>query len=165
MKKTMMGWVVTALAVVAAFSLPSDLQSQVTPGAQRAAELESEASRLWNQRSQWAYAADLYMAAVQLRSHEDPQAQEDLWLAANLGYEAGDAEGAIAALESAASRALAGHDVVRAADMFADAAWVARKAGLEEEHRRLGRRAAALADSSELTTFERNEIMSRFEGR
>ena len=163
MRKTMMGWVIT-LVMTAAVAVPSDVQSQSSPGAQRAAELESEASRLHNQPRRWAYAADLYLAAVQLREDEDPQAQENLVLAANLGYQTGDVAGTIAALESAASRTLASGDVVRAADIFADAAWVAQKAGLRIEQRRLTHRVAELADSSELTGAERNQILSRFEG-
>ena len=161
----MMGWVVTTLAITAVFAVPSDVESQSSPGAMRAAQLESEASRLHGQRQQWAYAADLYLAAVQLREDGDPQAQADLLLAANLGYESGDAAGTIAALESAASRTLASGDVVRAADIFTDAAWVAHKAGLRTEQRRLTRKVAELADSSELSDAERDQIFARFEER
>ena len=163
MKKTMMGWVVTTLVLAAALALPSDVRSQSSPGTVRAAELESEASRLHNQPDRWAYAADLYLAAVQLREDEDPQAQENLLMVANLSYETGSTAVAIAALESAGSRALASGDVVRAASIFTDAAWVADKAGLRSDHRRLGSRAVRLADSSELTRAERNQILSRFQ--
>ena len=162
-RKTMMGWVVTTLALTAVLAIPSDGQSQSSPGTQRAAELESEASGLHNQRGRWAYAADLYLAAVQLREEQDPQAQQDLLIVAQLSFDGGDMAGAIAALESAASRALASGDVVRAAGIFTDAAWVADKAGLSSDHRRLGSRAVRLADSSELTRAERNEILSRFQ--
>ncbi len=165
MRKTMMGWVVTTLAMTAVLAVPSDAQSQLSPGALRAAELESEASRLHNQRDRWAYAAALYMAAVQLREEDDPQAQEDLWLAANLGYETSNTAGTIAALESAGSRALASGDIVRAADMFADAAWAAQKAGLTIDRRRLTVKSIELAESSELTRAERRQILSRFRGR
>lgn len=165
MTKTMMGWVVTALATAAVLVVPSNAQSQSSPGAVRAAELEFEASRLHGQRHQWAYAADLYLAAVQLREDGDPRAQEDLLLAANLGYETGDAAGTISALESAATRTLASGDVVRAADIFADAAWVAHKAGLRTEQRRLTHKVAELAGSSELSEAQRDQIMARFEQR
>ena len=74
-------------------------------------------------------------------------------------------KGAIAALESAGSRALASGDVVRAAEIFADAAWVARKAELRIDQRRLGSRVSELAESSELTRAERNQILSAFRGR
>ncbi len=163
-RKTMMGWVVTTLALTAVLAIPSDGQSQSSPGTQRAAELESEASELHDQRDRWAYAADLYLAAVQLREDEDPQAQENLLMVANLSYETGNTARAIAALESAASRVLASGDVVRAAGIFTDAAWVANKAGLRTDQRRLASRAVELADSSELTVAERNRILSRFRG-
>ncbi len=68
-------------------------------------------------------------------------------------------KGAIAALESAGSRALASGDVVQAADMFADAARVAKKAGLRIEQRRLSSRVGELAYSSVLTRAERNQIL------
>ncbi len=71
----------------------------------------------------------------------------------------------IAALESAGSRALGSGDVVRAADMFAHAAWVAKKAGLRIDQRRLSSWVAELAESSELTTAERRQILWRFGGR
>ena len=164
MGKTMMGWVVTTLVVAAVLSVPSDVQSQSSPGALKAAELESEASSFHNQPSRWAYAADLYLAAVQLRADEDPQAQANLVLAANLSYETGDPTGAIAALESAGSRALAGGDIVRAAGIFTDAAWVANKARLRIDQRRLSLKVVELADSSELTRAERNQILSRLSG-
>ncbi len=68
-------------------------------------------------------------------------------------------KGAIAALESAGSRALASGDVVRAADLFADAARVAKNAGLRIDQRRLSSRVGELAYSSELTRAERNLIL------
>ncbi len=163
MRKTI-GWMVITLAMTAVLAVPSDVQSQSSPGALKAAELESEASGLHGQRDQWAYAADLYLAAVQLREHTDPQAQRDLAIAANLKLQTGNPTGAIAALESAASRALASGDVAQAADIFTDAAWVADQAGLKIEHERLASKAVELADSSELTFAERSQILSRFRG-
>ncbi len=164
MRKTMMGWVLTTLAVAAVLAGPSDARSQTSPGAQWATELEAEASRLSDRLDQWAYAADLYLAAAQLREDEDPQAQEDLLLAAHLSFDTGDKAGALAALESAASRVLASGDVVRAAGIFTDAAWVANKAGLRTDQRRLSSRVVKLADSSELTRAERSQILSRLRG-
>ena len=164
MRKTMIGWVVTTLAVTAVIAIPSDAQSQSSPGVERAAELEFEAAMLSGQRDQWAYVADLYLAAVQLREEQDPQAQEDLLIVANLSYEIGNVEGAIAALESAASRAFAGGEVVRAAGIFTDAAWVANKAGRRIDQRRLASRVTQLADSSDLTRAERRQILSRLTG-
>ena len=165
MRKTMITWVVTTLALTAVLTMPADAQSQASPDIRRAVELESEASSLHDQRDRWAYAADLYLAAVQLREDEDPQAQEDLLLAASLSFNTGDKAGAMRALESAGSRALATGCVVRAADMFTDAAWVAEKAGLRFDHRRLSSKVIELADSPELTRAERSQILSRLRGR
>ncbi len=171
MKKTMMGWaVVVTLALTAVLAVPSDVRSQFSAGALRAAELESEALSLHNQPDRWAYASALYMAAAQLRAVDDPQAQVDLLLAANLVYETGNAEtgnaaGPFAALESAGDRALVSGDIVRAADMFADAAWVAQKADLRSEQRRLTVKSIELAESSEITRAERRRILGRFRGR
>jgi hypothetical protein len=162
-----MGWVVTSFALAAAvFAVPSDVQSQSSPASaiQRAVELESEASGLQNQRDQWEYAAVLYMAAVQLREEGDPQAQADLLIVANLSYETGNTAGALAALETAGARALASGDVVGAANIFTDAAWVASKAGLRIDKRRLSTRVTQLANSSEISRTERNQILSRFQG-
>ncbi len=165
MRKTMIAWVVTTLALTAVLAMPSDAQSQASSNTLRAVELESEASSLLDQRDRWAYAADLYLAAVQLREDEDPQAQEDLLLAASLSFDTGDKARAMGALESAGSRALASGCVVRAADMFTDAAWVAEKAGLRFDHRRLSSKVIELADSPELTRAERSQILSRLRGR
>ena len=128
MRKTIMGWVVTTLALTAVLAVPSDGQSQASQGTHMAVALE------------------------------------DLLIVANLKYGTGDTKGAMAALESAGSRALGSGDAVRAADMFADAAWVAKKAGLRIDQRRLSSRVGELADSSELTRAERNQILSRFRG-
>ena len=163
MRKTMMGWVVTTVAVAAVFSVPSDARSQSSDDAGRAARLESEASRFLDQPEQWAYAANLYWAAAQLRADGDPQVQEDLKIAANLVFETGDAAGAITALESGASRALASGNFVQAVNMFADAAWVAQKSELKAEEHRLVVKVAELAQSSDLTRSERTQIESRIQ--
>lgn len=164
MRKTMMGWVVATFAVATVLAVPSDVRSQSSLGIQKAAELEAEASQLHDQPDRWAYAAGLYLAAVQLRQEKDPQAQEDLLMVANLSFETGNAVGAIAALESAGSRALASGDVARAAEILTDAVWVAKKAGLKSDQSRLSFRVAELARSSELTGAETRQILSRFQG-
>jgi hypothetical protein len=127
-----------------------------------AAHIEAEASKLHNQSHQWADAADLYVAAAQLRADDDPQAQEDLFVAANLFNTIGDVTGAIAALESAGSRAEANGDIVRAVEMFAVASSVAQEAGLKSEYRRLGYKSAELVGSRKLSNTERTQILRRF---
>ncbi len=68
MKKTMMGWVVTAFALATVLVIPADGQSQTSENIQRAIELESEASRFLDQPDRWANAANIYWAAAQLRA-------------------------------------------------------------------------------------------------
>lgn len=145
---TRMGWVVGALVGVAVAGAPVQAQSAVPSGAELAAELEAEATRLHAMPGRWADAASLYVAAAQLRQHEDPQARQDLFLAANLYYQAGDKSAAMSALESAGTRAVASGDPALAAQMFANAALVAEEVGLTNEGRRLRSRASDLAYAS-----------------
>lgn len=74
------------------------------------------------------------------------------------------ASGAIAALESAGSRAAASGDYGQALVMFVDGASVARKAGLRSDTRRLDNKSAELIDSGDLTSVEREQIFSRLQG-
>jgi len=115
---------------------------------ERATQLEAEAARLHVLANRWAEAASLYVAAAQLRQREDPQARQNLFLAANLRYQVGDRAGAVAALESAGSRALSAGDSVFATEMFANAASIAQEAGLVEQERTLRSRVAGLAGAS-----------------
>ena len=164
MRKTMMGWVGATVAVATVFIVPSAGWSQASPGAERAAELEFEASELLDQQQHWAAAVDLYLAAVQLRDRKDPKAQEDLLIVANLNYETGNTAGAIAALESASSRVLARGDVMGAASILTDAVWVAQRERLQTDQRRLTLAVAEMVNSSELSRAEKNQILSRFRG-
>jgi hypothetical protein len=120
----------------------------VTADPERAAELEAEAARLQVLANRWADAASLYVAAAQLRQREDPQARQNLFLAANLSYQVGDHASAVAALESAGSRALSAGDSVFATEMFANAASIAEEAGLVEQGRMLRSRVAGLGGAS-----------------
>lgn len=164
MRTKMMGRAVTSLAVAALLAAPSAVQSQQSPGAQRASELEAEAAELHDQPDRWVDAANLYLAAAQLRQHEDPQAQKDLFLAANLSYQTGHTAGAIAAMESAGSRARSSGNAVDAAVMFARAAWIAQEAGLRRDERRLKDRVVELANAADLTRAERSAILARISG-
>jgi hypothetical protein len=129
-----------------------------------AVHIEAEASKLHDQSDQWADAADLYVAAAQLREDDDPQGQTDLFIAANLRNAIGDAAGAIAALESSGSRAAASGDYGQALAMFVDGASVARKAGLRSDKRRLDNKSAELIGSRDLTNVERDLIFQRLQG-
>ena len=141
-----MGWVVSTLGLAVALA-PAEARSQSADPV-RAAQIEAEAERLHERPGSWADAASLYLAAAALRQHEDPQARQDLFLAANLQYQLGDLPAAVAALESAGTRALSGGDSVFATQMFANAAVIADEAGLGDHERRLRSRVADLAGAA-----------------
>jgi hypothetical protein len=144
MGKTM-GWVVTAMVAVTVAAAPAKAQSEPISGTDLAIQLEAEAARLQMTSDGWADAAGLYVAAAGHRQHEDPQARQNLFAAANLYYQVGDVTRAMSALESAGTRALASGDSVLAVQMFANAAVIAGEAGMRNEERRFRSRVSDLA--------------------
>jgi hypothetical protein len=144
-------YVRASLTLVLGLALLAPLGAQtpdVVVDPERATQLEAEAARLQVLANRWADAASLYVAAAELRQEEDPQARQNLFLAANLRYQVGDHAGAVAALESAGSRSLSAGDSVFATEMFANAASIAEEAGLVEQERTLRSRVAGLAGAS-----------------
>lgn len=83
------------------------------------------------------------------RQHEDPQARQDLFLAANLAYQIGDLPTAVDALESAGTRAMSAGDAILTTQMYAHAGQIAKKAGLDDHERRLRTRVANLATAAD----------------
>ena len=140
-----MGSMFACVGLALALAAPSDARSQSSADPERAAQIEAEAARLHEQPARWADAMSLYLSAAQLRQHEDPQARQDLFLAANLAYQLGDLPTAVEALESAGTRAASGGDAVFATQMFANAAVIAEEAGMVDHERRLRTRVADLA--------------------
>lgn len=151
MKRTMR-WTIAMAVATALGAAHGGAQSPVQSPTEMAAETEAAASTLHDRPDRWADAATLYVAAAGLRDNGDPWVQKDLFLAANLSLESGDVAGAINALESAGSRALANGDRLLGREMFANAALVARRAGLGREYRRLRSRTneAAAPEASDL---------------
>ena len=137
-----------SLALAAASAVPVATRAQSVADPERAALLEAEAARLHELPSRWADAASLYRAAAALRQTEDPQARQDLFIAANLSYQLGDRPSAVTALESAGTRALSAGDSVFATEMFANAASIAEEAGMVAYERRLRSRVADLAGAT-----------------
>jgi hypothetical protein len=105
----------------------------------------------------------LYRAAAQLREDGDPQAVHDMVYAGRLAYYLRDLPAAMRDLESAAIHAMAGGDVIRAANIYTDAAWVAGKAGKTRDQRALAARAHRLANSPLLTDGDRAQVLDRFD--
>lgn len=150
MSATTRTYVVAALSLIlaGALAVPTAILAQSVADPERAALLEAEAARLHQLPNRWADAASLYRAAADLRQREDPQARQDLFVAANLSYQLGDRPAAVTALESAGSRALSAGDSVFATEMFANAAGIAQEAGMVEHERRLRSRVADLAGAT-----------------
>lgn len=139
------GWVITGMAVATVAAAPLRAQMAPISGTELAIALEAEALRLQQSARGWADAADLFMAAAGHRQHEDPQARQDLFMAANLYHQVGNVPRAIMALESAGVRAMSSGDAVLAVQMFGNAAEIAGQAGLFNEERRLRTRATDVA--------------------
>lgn len=139
--------VVIGVALALAFARPMEASSQVPPTSQMAEELETAARALHHRADRWSEAARLYVVAADLRQSEDPEARKDLFKAASLYYATGRTVEAVAALESAGTRTLAGGDAAEARRMFDRAAWVARDAGLVAHERRLAGRADRVGDA------------------
>jgi len=138
----MRGLTTAAIVTSAVAAAPAGAQTEPISGTDLAIELEREAARLQMTSEGWADAASLYVAAAGHRQHEDPQARQNLFLAANLYHQVGDLASAISALESAGVRALSSGDSVLAAQMFGNAAQIAGEAGMRNDERRLRVRAA-----------------------
>ena len=139
---------IVSVALALVFARPMEASPQVPPTSQMASELEEAAGALHHRADRWDEAARLYQVAADLRQQEDPEARRDLFKAASLYYAKGRRAEAVAALESAAARALSSGDAADARRMFDRAAWVARSAGLTRHERRLIDRATRAADAS-----------------
>jgi hypothetical protein len=144
-----MGTFVSGLSLALALFTPADGHTQAVADPASAELLEAEAARIQDQRSRWADAVSLYRSAAALRQQEDPQARQDLFLAANLAYQLGDLATAVDALESAGTRAVAAGDALFATQMFANAAQIAEEAGMTDQERRLRTRVADLASAAD----------------
>lgn len=144
-----MGTSVSIIGLALTLVAPADVRTQTVADPDRAAVLEAEAARLHEQPTRWADVVSLYLSAAGLRQHEDPQARQDLFLAANLAYQLGDLPTAIEALESAGTRAMSAGDALFATQMFANAAQIADQAGLVDHERRLRTRVADLATAAD----------------
>jgi len=142
----MFGVVALAVALALVFARPMEASPQEPATAQMASDLEAAAGELHTQADRWDAAARLYVVAADLRQQEDPEARKDLFKAASLYFALGRPLDALAALESAASRALTGGAFVEARWMLDRAAWVARSAGLTLRERRLTDRATQVAE-------------------
>ena len=97
-----------------------------------------------------------------MRPSDDSTGYRCLTTAAHLSYGAGDLSSAESDMTAAAAQAMARGDVEKAAQAYADAAWVANERKRPEQARTLARQAEALASSPLLSVPQRNGILRRF---
>ena len=134
------------------------------PASVRAAELHTRAVELHADPSRAFEAARLHIAAAQLRTPSDPEGVHDLALAAHMYSYAKRPLEAKRTMERAAERALAMGDVLRAAQAYVDATFMADIQQNRVEVTRLGRRALLLAGSPLLDSQQQSAITRRLRG-
>jgi hypothetical protein len=127
----------------------------------RAMALESEANSRLVQLNGYARTASLFERAARLRPDEDPQRIEDLRMAGLLYRNAGRHDTARRILEAGAKGAMQYGNIVSAAHMLIDAAWIARVQGDVEALRRLTRKADCLSRSQHITVADAAGIRQR----
>jgi hypothetical protein len=111
---------------------------------------------------QWRQAAVLHRQSAAMRQPDDSMGYRCLTTAARLSYGLNDAASAESDMAAAAAQAMARGDVEKAAQAYADAAWLASERNHPEQARTLARQAEVLASSPLLSAPQRNGILRRF---
>lgn len=124
-------------------------------------KVAAQADLLRADMSEWKQAARLYRKAASLRDISDPAGVDNLSEAGRLSYYKGSKSQAVRDFEAAGDRALMIGDVLRAAENFADASWVAAEAGYTARALNLHERAQLLSQSPLLSAEDRVELQDR----
>jgi hypothetical protein len=109
----------------------------------------------------WEAAAAFYTEAATIRGFGDEGAIDDLATAAALHYYRGDRAGALSIMTGAARQAVASGHVLKAAESYVDAAWIALELGLTPTVREFAYSATLLARSPHLSDVESYSILER----
>ncbi len=117
--------------------------------------------QLYASPGRYEEAAALYLESARLRPADDPQAIECFAMAARLLYYDGQLLRARSTMQMAAERALATGDVVRAANFYIDAAFIALEHRKTDAAWALVQRAEQLSSSPLLEAGERSAIERR----
>lgn len=148
-----------------AFRLPTPAnvtaQRAVTDSLAHADSIRQHAIELQAAPATFYQAALAYKDAARYRAATDPTAVGDLILAGHLLNAAGQPQEALATLEEGAERARSLGDVVRAAKVYLDAAFVADALDRGDDVQRLGTSAEMLASSPLLSDEQRKDILRR----
>ncbi len=158
--------ILVSAAVMATLALPPAAFSQyrlptITTVA-RADSLHASAMAMVQNTNRWREAARLHREAAALRTPEDSLGYRCLTAAGNLSFGSNDLASAQSDMAAAAAQALARGDVEKAAQAYADAAWLANERRHPEEARTLASQAEVLASSPLLSGPQRNGILRRF---
>jgi len=156
--------VVFGMAMAVMVGTPGSARAQsLTPDReiQRAESHEAKARKQMDSRSRWDRAAWNFRRAASLRPAGDPVAVENLAMAGRLSFYLEDHSQAMRDTEGAAAQALARGDIVTAANLLMDAAWLAARGGHTGDSEILAARAALLASAPTFTESRRMEILGR----
>jgi hypothetical protein len=163
--KSNRGFLVSA-AFMATLALPSAAFSQ-----QRLPTITSIASpdsvhasavAMTQDFKQWRQAATLHRQSAAMRQPDDSMGYRCLTTAARLSYGINDATSAQSDMAAAAAQAMSRGDVEKAAQAYADAAWLADARKDPEQARAFAQQAEVLASSPLLSSRQRDGILRRF---
>jgi hypothetical protein len=154
------------VALGAALAIPSTASAQYRlPDLVSVAEADSlhaAAVALAKSRYRWNDAARLHRASAALRAPEDTLGYRCYWEAGHLSYGTNDLANARSSMAMAGEQALARGDVLKAAQAFADAAWLANMDHKTKDVYSFGRKAEILAESPLISREQRETILARF---
>ena len=153
---TILATLMPASIVTAQYRLPTITAVAQADSIHRAAEMLAENSHRWRD------AASLHRQSAALRAPEDSLGYRCLNTAANLSFASNDLASAQSDKIAAAAQALARGDVEKAAQAYADAAWLANERKKPDEVWTLARQSEVLASSPLLSATQRTGIMQRF---
>ncbi len=135
----------------------------VGPGATTAEQVEKKAIALYAYPERAEEAAQLQRQAAGLRAPDDPKAVTSLVMSARLFSYAHRLPTACRIMEAAAERALGMGDVVKAAQAYVDAAFIAQEQGHGTQVTKLAKKAVFLTASPLLRAEEKAAIVARIQ--
>ena len=152
--------------LVALIGIPAQAQTSFTRGQPAAGaatpeQIEQKAVALYAHPERAEEAGQLQRQAAKLRAPDDPKGVTSLVMAARLFSYAHCLPAARQTMEAAAERALAMGDVVKAAQAYVDAAFIAQEQGSGTQVNRLAKKAVLLTASPLLRADERAGIINR----
>jgi hypothetical protein len=153
-------------AFMATLALPSAASSQyrlpTITSVVSADSVHASALAVTDDSRRWRDAARLHRQSAALRVPGDTLGYRCLMTAANLSYGANDLASAQIDMAAAAAQAMARGDVEKAAQAYADAAWLANERKRPDDVRTFVSQAEVLASSPLLSGAQRNQILRRF---